>query len=811
MNKANIAKKLFYPLAVAILIFMLSASACSQVEQVIFLETVENYPQAEVVFQVTLPSPLPVDEKLNLEIIDEITGIYFNPSHYEMAKQDDLNFFIRLPLTLDSRVKYRYFRKGIQTNYEHTTRSEEVRYRVLQVNGPTFLQDFVAAWANQPYLGAAGKLRGQLIDHSNQAPIPNMVVYAGGMQTITASDGSFILEGLPVWTQNVVIASLDGVFETFQQGAVIAEDATTPILLELTRRPMVDVEFLVKMPEGFSTTLPLRFASNLTSLGYPEFDLPSGSKTISSNLPVFTQNNSSEYSLRLKLPAGADLKYKFTLGDGFWNSELQSNGNFIIRSLIVPTTGVAVRKKVSTFRSPGSGEININLTTPSTTPAEEFVSLQLNPFGWMQPLPMQKTGENTWAYSLYSPLHLLGEIEYRFCRNDQCLVAPAAMESPLYFNKTENAQSININVTAWQNLTASTGSTNVETNGGSLSPRTDFITGFELATEFPASWQYTLENGLKAAYGFGANWAIISPTWTATKQNPPMFEPIAGRDLLWPDLQNILTRVSQANLQPVLFPRMRFTETSDTFWLGADRDAGWWQSYFERYQRFLLQNADLANVMNAQALIVGDPAMMPSTTNGHLADGVSSNAPQNSDEQWTQLIQDVRARYSGPIIGVLSLPNSSSTLPGWVKDVDALYILFNPDLSDSDGSILTLRASFSTKIEDLVAPVAAQYSKPVIIGVDFASADASRFGCIANNDSCLPISQNKAEIDLDLQARMYNAAIIESAARPWIIGFISREYYPFVVNKDAGPSVYGKPASDVLWFWNHFITNRSPQ
>lgn len=811
MIKNSIVNKLIYPLGVVLLVFMFVVSACNQVEPVIFIESVENYPQAEVIFQATLPSPLPEGETLNLEIIDEVTGIFFNPSQYEMAKQDDLNYFIRLPLTLNTHIKYRYFRKGVQTQYEINSRSETVRYRVLLIKSPIFLQDFIAAWVDQPYTGAIGKLRGQLIDSSNQAPIPNQVVYAGGMQTITSSDGSFILEGLPVWTQNVVIASPDGAFETFQQGAVIAENATTPILLELSRRPMVEVEFLAKLPEGFSTTLPLRFASNLTSLGYPEGDLPGGSKTIASNLPVFTQLNASEYSIRLKLPAGADLDYKFTLGDGFWNSELLTSGNFMVRNFIVPTTTTTVRKKIATFQSPGSGAVTFNLTTPANTPAEEFVSLQLNPFGWMEPLPMLKTGENTWTYTLFSPLHLLGSIEYGYCRNDQCASTRTILENQPAFQKTELPQTLTNKLDNWQNLAAATTPTDVETNGGNLSPRTDFITGFELAAGFPAAWQATLENGLSAAYGTGANWIIVSPTWSATSQNPPNFEPIAGRDPMWPDLQNILTRVSQANLQPVLFPRMKFTDSSDIFWTGASRDGVWWQFYFERYQRFLMQNADLANLMNAQGLIIGDPAMLPSTTNGHLADGVSSNAPQNADEQWSQLIQDARARYSGPIIGVICLPNASSTIPGWLKDVDAVYVLFSPDLTAADGTVSDLRAIISAKIEETITPIAAQYSKPVIIGVSFPASEASLSGCLANNDTCLNNADNQSIPDLGLQAKIYNAAIIESASRPWVIGFISREYAPFAVTSDSSPSVYGKPASDVLWFWNHFLTNRSPQ
>ena len=78
------------------------------------------------------------------------------------------------------------------------------------------------------------------------------------MQTLTASDGSFILEGLPTGMHNLVVYSLDGSFQPFQQGAVIAPDSTTPAMIQVNPNTTVNVTFLVSPPENNLKGIPIR-------------------------------------------------------------------------------------------------------------------------------------------------------------------------------------------------------------------------------------------------------------------------------------------------------------------------------------------------------------------------------------------------------------------------------------------------------------------------------------------------------------------------------------------------------------------------
>jgi hypothetical protein len=70
--------------------------------------------------------------------------------------------------------------------------------------------------------------------------------------------------------------------------------------------------------------MPLRLAGNLLQLGNTFSDLRGGLSLVADRMPVLSSLPDGRYSVSLFLPAGADIEYKYTLGDGFWNSEFTS-------------------------------------------------------------------------------------------------------------------------------------------------------------------------------------------------------------------------------------------------------------------------------------------------------------------------------------------------------------------------------------------------------------------------------------------------------------------------------------------------------
>jgi len=66
-------------------------------------------------------------------------------------------------------------------------------------------------------------------------------------------------------------------------------------------------------------------------------------------------------------------------------------------------------------------------------------------------------------------------------------------------------------------------------------------------------------------------------------------------------------------------------------------------------------------------------------------------------------------------------------------------------------------------------------------------------------------------INLAGQAKAYSAAIMSVASQSWISGFISRGFNPYVELQDNSATIYRKPASEILWFWFHYLLNKPPE
>lgn len=768
-----------------------------------------TYPQAEVIFKVTLTQALTDGSTLSLEIVDDVTGLAFNPQRYEMTKQDDLTYFVKLPLVIGSVLKYRYVRVSESNSVEYTPQGTSVRFRIASISGPAIFQDIIAGWIDQPYEGAIGRVRGQFLDKTTNSPIPNLLVTAQGIQTVTSSDGTYTLEGLTLGTHILVVYSMDGKYETFQQGVAVAEEATTPVFISLQPRPTASVTFEVTTPTDFDASIPIRFASNLQPLGNLYTDLLAGSTTVSSTLPVLTRIQDGKYAITLDLPVGFDLRYKFTLGDGLWNSELNTDGSFVLRELLVKQGETKITDKVATFHSPGLEPITFTVTTSSTTPAEDIISLQLNPYSWFESIPMVRKSQNEWSYTLYSPLHLLGPVEYRFCRNEACDLSSSVPVSAQVFLPSNSSQLISGRIDQWNNY-ANLGEPEILTDGGNITPRSPFIAGFELTGDYvPFASQY-LDVGLKTIAGTAANFVIIPSTWTATRNNPPYLEPLPGQDYSWLQMSSAIRSIQNQGMQVILFPQIHFSMGSANYWQAAKRDEGWWITWYENYHRYIMQVVDWAAANNVGGIIIGDPSAAASYKNGTLADGSLANAPLNADEQWRQLIKDMRAKYSGAILGALAYPSSQKIEPGWLDSVDAIYVLYSPALSQSSAiSTNDLMPLVRQDLDDNLYPKISGFGKTVILGLNYPSSSNAFGGCVDVLGSCMNNWGYNTQADLNVQSQIYNAAVIIAAKESWITGFISRNYQPLVAVQDSSSSLNGKPAIDVLWFWYHFILNVS--
>lgn len=772
-------------------------------------------PRSETRFTVRLPEPLPAGEVLTISVIDEVTGLALNPVDYQMTPVDTITYSATLPIPDQAVLKYRYIRRGAQVIVEDSNTDTPIRYRIMYINGPTQIVDTVGSWSDRPANTLSGNIYGTVINTDTSAPVQGVMVTAGGLQALTDSAGRFELTGLRGGTHNLVAYALDGSFQTFQQGATVAESQSTPVQIAMRPAQLVNIIFTVSVPDSTQRDVPLRLAGNLLQLGNTFSDVNSGLSTVADRMPVLTPLPDGRYSVSLFLPVGAHIQYKYTLGDGFWNSEFAVNGQYMLRDLIVPTQNTTITDVVQSWQTGPNAPILFEVTVPADTPTTDIVYIQFNPFGWTPPIPMWPRGNNQWGYKLYGPLNMVGSFGYRYCRNAQCNSADDAQTS----GETAHGKTVSpsiapqdifdtVNQWAWSQKapTPTLVSANIPSRG----------TGFFAGVEFQPYNDLTNPNfnalALQNIQAIGANWVTYTPSWTYSRSNPLLFSAVPGKDAFWSDT---VARVAQAraiNLNVAIFPQPRFATTANDFWRSAPRDSGWWDNWFNNYRAFIIHHADLATASGAQAIILGGDWIAPALPSGRTADGNPSGVPADADTRWKSIIAEVRQHFRGNVLFALPYTTQDIIAPvNVLQDTDGVYLLWFAPLSTAATANKTdLLAEAGRLLDENVAPVQSQINKPFIIAMSYPSSNYSATGCIPDgNNGCYDwsvLNRPNADIstvslDIQQQFDIYDAMFNAVNARSWVSGFVSRGYFAPVALQDKSASIHGKPAADLLWYW----------
>lgn len=777
-------------------------------------------PEAIVTFRLTLSQPLPPGESVTLTLLDEVSGLAFNPIDYVMTAEDATHYSVIIPFEMGAVLKYRYTRHGTSDVIEHLPNGEPVRYRLYHVEGPGMVQDTLSRWTDTQFTGNIGRITGKITEINSGQPIPSILIAAGGAQVFTNANGSFLIEGLPEGIHNLVAYALDGMYYIYQQGAIIAADSTTPASFNLQRSETVRVVFTVSVPTGTPSEAPLRVAGNLFQLGNTFANLSGGVSTIASRMPVLNKLPDGRYAATINLPVGAYIEYKYTLGDGLWNAEHSSDGSLITRHFTVPDSSIQLEDTVSNWGTYKVAPIHFEVTVPAYTPENEGVSIQFNPgFGWLEPLPMwaalNSQGQPVWRYTLISPLEILGTIRYRICRAQQCGIADDINthgDNPVgnIVNTGALPQTIFYSVSAWSwypGPPQQASIPNIE-----IFPRLPgFTAGIAFDPSYHPSWGSQVITAIEMVNNLEANWLILQPTWSFTTMDPPVLEILPSQNMLLPELISYITTSSSAGLNVGIYPTPQFPLPPDQWWYEARRDFSWWVVWFDRYTQFILHHAQLASQYNLGAMIIGGEWIMPALPGGVLYDGSPSGVPADAESRWRNLITQIRELYPGTLIWALKYPQGIQDTPSFITEADEIMLHWSAPLSEADSPSIIELYTEAARIFDLeIYPIYNSKDLPVILAIEYPSANGSSSGCITvNNETCTSggeLSTNNpdmdnAVLDLEEQANLYNAVFMAVNERDWIKGVISMGFYPPIPLQDPSISVYSKPASGVLWYW----------
>ena len=798
MNKLKSHILVFFA---GIFILALPLSACDM------LGTTSGTTLAETVFEVTLPQPLGENEILYFEMVEEVTGIALNPTRYEMEAKDDYSYYVRIPLLIGSVVKYRYVREGSGANIiERDSHGSVVQYRVSLINKAAVVSDAVTGWDETEFTGASGAISGYIYNKDTEEPLSEILVYINGQQTSSTVDGFYEVRDLPVGEYDLVAMHPNGKYEIFQQGAVIAENSITPASFGIKEANMVAITFVMTPPENEITTGEVRFISNLYNLGNTYSEQEGGVSVLPSIAPIMEPQNNGTYSLTLELPEDFDLQYKYSLGDGFINAEHDESGSYKVRQYIVPGKKSKVSNTVYSWFSSGSEAIKFNIAVPENTPENDIVTIQFNPFVWMEPLPMQNISDNNWTFTLYSPQEYLDNAQFRFCRNYQCSLADDAVTigsnaAGYVLDLSSGSMStINYNLEKWagldyQEYTFTPESIPADNNV--------YIKGIELDKDLNRKDASTSDWGIVNAAVYGANMLILTPTWTTPVSTANKMNIETGDDLLFSELEELTAASFDLGLSTALYPQPRFTTTKAEYWKHSDLTYNWWHDWFDKYERFILSYAAYAETSGIQTLIIGGSQVSPAFPIGSLPDGNTANTPYDFTDRWSGLIESVREKFSGQLFFALPYSKGFGESMDMLTQVDAIYIEMDSAIVGSNSaSFNDIQSSFASLLNSEIYNLYAIYQKPVILGIDYPSIEGSASNCLNFSNSCEAFieSQDNAFVSLDLsqQARIYQAIIEESIQYDWIYGLVSKGYNPSVSVLDNSSSVQSKPASSVI-------------
>ena len=756
-------------------------------------------------FKAKLNTPIPEGERIYLEILDMLTGTAINPTRFEMEKEDDYTYSLQIPLKIGTVVDYRYIRSGTNFAIEYDSQGNQVDCRKYQVNSSGSVIDFIAGWENGTFPSSTGEISGFIYDSETHMPISEVMVYLNGQRTFTSMSGYFVMKNLPPGEFVFTAVHPDGIYKTFQQKAIIAENSITPASFGMEKADLVEIEFIVAAPEYTPRDAPIRLVGNLRSLGYMFTDLQGGSSILPSRSPILEYLENGSYRLKLKLPEEYYLKYKFSLGDGFINAEHDQNGEFVVREMIVPGRNMKLNETVESWYSASPNLVSFQINIPEYTPENDIVSIQFNPFGWMEPIPAWKTDENTWNYSLYSPMEFIDGAQYRFCRNDECGRADEAATSGMNANgyvldlEYSGSERIRNTISDWYGMQKIP----FELIPAEISKSTSIqVMGFELDNNYDKHWLPYIENGLIDAGVSGSNRIVLSPSWTGVIDPSVKIEFDPQNDPYLSDLEEILGKIRNTDMQTAVYPQPAYLPNEYEFWAAADFTYNWWDKWFESYHDFVLHFAQFAEKNNVPLLIIGGSEVSPSFSNSILYSGRSSYLPIDATDRWNALFDEIRSIYSGQIAFALPYSTTFADYPDFINRTDFLYVEIDSALTtDGPDSVYEMEASAEKLLDEKIYKLYETHQKPVILAIEYASVDGAASDCINLGSACnILISSNPDILKVDVleQADIYQAFLKAAIKKPWISGFISRGFNPGTALQDLSSSVRGKPAMQII-------------
>jgi hypothetical protein len=777
--------------------------------------TATPLPLTLVNFTVHLPANSPTGSAPQLQLMDEVLG---TANLIALTNNGNNMWSTTVQTAAHTVLKYRYLRDKPVAAQEVTALNQPIPYRLYVVpNGAAYVEDQIAAWSDVASAIEVGHLGGRVWNRNTAQGVGGLIVEAAGQTALTAHDGSFLFLNIPVGAQRATVVSADGSLRATQVTTTVVKNAMTEVDLVSDDPNAVHITLVVKPANLPDDKAILRVAGNWSQLGSVWQPQGNGSFVPAARAPAMIKQADGSWAISLLLYEGMVARYRYTLGDGSWNGELNPAGQARIRQINVPLSDQVIYDSVAGWHSDATAEITFEATPPTNTPIQDQLAIQFRTDRWLPPLPMWRASNNEWRFTLYNPTNFSGSVSYRYCRNFACSVADdidtVGEGSPgRFFSSAVFGQDLRETINGWQWLGAVTPASGVL-------PQINTQPSFMAGVDFPEAWSpATLPNYAAAfaeARNTGANWVTL--TRRGAVQG-------LGQRLNYTDLPALaplpydwLTLAQQARnsgLRVALHPATcQYTPYGNCeYWNGLNTGGNFWNEWFSAYERYVLSQADLAQQAGAEMLVIGDYKLRPALP------GEPEAAP-DADTRWRNLIKNVRAKYNGLLAFELLMGQSIwPNAPAFLDSVDVIRIAWWGTLATTSTPLIADMTTTAGGLMDAnLKPLADRFKKPIVIIAAYYSADGAATHCIKNAagqcrsfEDFDPTSAAANDIGLDLaeQADAYSAMLTALNSRPWINGFATFGYQPIALLRDKSLSVRGKPAEAVLSAWFPKILGR---
>jgi hypothetical protein len=294
--------------------------------------------------------------------------------------------------------------------------------------------------------------------------------------------------------------------------------------------------------------------------------------------------------------------------------------------------------------------------------------------------------------------------------------------------------------------------------------------------------------------GHNVDWIVQTPFGWQDHINSPVVHRGTGERVWWGERDEglrITTELArELGIRTLLKPHIWLIDRSDGKWrsdirMESEKD---WQQWFASYREFILHYARFAEEHAIEALAIGTE--LHQSTVGR-------------EQDWRRLIAEIRNVYSGDLTYAANWWQEYEQIAFW-DALDFIGIQAYFPLTDRDSPTLEqLTAGWAQHLAPIEA-VQKRFDKPVLfteIGYKGTPGTAIRPWEWPQRRP-----DDTVEVDLETQARCYEAFFRTFWHRPWFAGAYFWKWYPSLTSHRRPPPAIdftpqGKPAEEVMTRW----------